>query len=128
MIDNSMKEYKQMILRIIRYTSILIVIFLAGIITPYSSVFLGLALGTSVGLFNFLITVWKVNQIGEIAANTGKSNKGKPVFSGMATRFSLAILAVMLVYKFPHYVNLISTIIGLFITQIIIVVDNLKHN
>jgi len=110
-----------------RYSVIVIAIFLFGIITPYSSVFLGLALGTFVGLINFILMVRMVNRIGEIAANTDKNKSKKPVFSGMTTRFATAVLAVMIVYKFPELFNLISTLFGLLIVQIISIVDGVRN-
>jgi len=126
-VDNSsVDNYKHRILRIIRYTLFIIVLFLIGILTPYARVFLGLVLGTTVSLINVTYTAWKVNQIGQFAANSqNNTSSKKPLFSGMITRFATSILAIMVVYQYPDYIQLFSTIIGLFIAQIVMIVDGI---
>ena len=124
--NSSIDNYKQRILRITRYTLVIISLFLIGILTPYASVFLGLALGTAVSLLNVIYMAWKVNEIGKLAVNAlNNTSRRKPMFSGMATRFATSILAIMLVYQYPDHIQLFSTIIGLFIAQIVMVVDGI---
>ncbi|MFV9510404.1 ATP synthase subunit I [Tepidibacillus sp. LV47] len=128
MIDHSMDDFKQRILRIVRYTLYLLSIFIiATLITPYSAIFLGLSLGTFVSLFNMIYTAWKVNKIGEFAVNAKHQLRKKPLFSGMTTRFATSILAVMLVYQYPENIRLFSTLIGLFVAQFITIVDGIIH-
>lgn len=125
--DILMKEYRNRISRVVKYTIYFLSITVLGVITPYKAIFIGLAVGTIVGLLNFIVTVRKVNQIGDLAANKDKADS-KPVFSGMTTRFSLVIIAAMVAFRFPEYINIFSMLLGLFITQIIVVLDSLKHN
>lgn len=120
-------EFKQRVVRIIRYLVILLFVFLIGGMTPYSDIFLGLALGTSVSMINLIVTAKKVNQIGEVASNSSNNNT-KPLFSGMITRFALSILAVLIALEYPQYFNIISVILGLVIAQFIAIVDGIKHS
>lgn len=120
----SLEEYNRRIKRIHRFANRLLIIFAIGITTPLSGIFFGLTLGTFIGLINFLITVNRINKIGEIAVNSS-AGRSKPVFSGMLIRFALAILAIMIAYKNPQYFNLFSTIFGLLIVQIIAIVDGI---
>lgn len=123
---SSPAEYKQRIIRLIRYTAIAVLVFAIGLLSPYTSFFLGLILGTVVGLAILLHTAWKVNKIAAFAAE-GNNNQRKPAFVGLTTRFLLALLLVALVYQYPNQVNIVSTLIGLFIAQTILVVDGIIH-
>ncbi|TCS83410.1 ATP synthase subunit I [Tepidibacillus fermentans] len=123
--DHSMDDFKQRILRIIRYTLFLLSFFIIGMLTPYSKMFSGLALGTFVSLLNTIYTAWKVNKIGEFAVSAKNHLRRRPHFSGMLTRFANSILAVMLVYQYPQHIHLISTLFGLFVTQIVTIVDGI---
>lgn len=119
----SMDEYKRKVRRVSRFSVIALIFFVVGAITPYSSIFLGLALGTFVGLFNTILTARKVNQIGELALSKNIHNKKKYLFSGMLSRFAAVFIAVMLAYQFPLYIHFFSTMIGLFIPLIVMIVD-----
>lgn len=125
---NSLENYQKKIIRITKYTLVLELLFTIGLITPYSTIFLGLMLGTAVSLINSLYAAWKINRIGELAAKTKENNKIKYSSTGMLSRMALSVLAVLLVLEYPQYFNLYSTLIGLFITQIISVVDSIRLN
>lgn len=125
--DQSNIEYKRRIVRIIRYSVIVLVIFLMGALTPYKDIFFGLALGTFVSILNLSITANKVNKIGEVAASKDIHTTGRPIFTGMLSRFALALLAIMLALEYPQYINFISTLLGLFIAQVIAVIDGIKN-
>lgn len=120
-------EYKLRVVRIIRYSLIVISVFIIGGLIAYQDILFGLALGTSVSTINLLITANKVNKIGEIAANKNLHTTPRPIFTGMLSRFALAILAIMFALEFPQYFNFISTLIGLFVAQVIAVIDGIKH-
>lgn len=122
----SVKVFKNIVKHIILITAITIGVFLIGSFTPYSPIFLGLALGTFVSLINTLLIAWKTNKIGEIISNTNIHNKKRFVSSGMLTRMATSILAVMLVFEYPQHINLFSTLIGLVIVQIISVVVGIR--
>lgn len=126
--DHSIELYRQRVKRIMRFSLMVLIFFALGMLTPFSSYFAGLFLGTIVSLFNSLLLARKVDKLGEYAADAEIHNKKKPFFSGMITRFSASVIAIMIVYHFPQHIHLISTIIGLFVTQIIIVVDGIRHH
>ncbi|MFT9486086.1 MAG: ATP synthase subunit I [Tepidibacillus sp.] len=124
----SMSDFKARIIRIVRYTLILLSLFMIGVITPYSAIFLGLALGLAVGLLNLLHTAWKVNRIGEMAIKVKAQTRKRPMFVGMFTRFATSILAIMLVFQYPEQLHLVSTVIGLFLIQIVTIVDGIINS
>ncbi|MGD9677953.1 MAG: ATP synthase subunit I [Vulcanibacillus sp.] len=123
-----LENYKRKIIRIAKYTLILEIIFGIGLLTPYSAIFLGLILGTAVSLLNTVYAAWKVNKIGELAADINQKHKTKYSSTGMFTRMALSLLTIMLVLEYPQYFNLYATLTGLFITQIISAVDTIKSN
>ncbi|MGD9679477.1 MAG: ATP synthase subunit I [Vulcanibacillus sp.] len=125
---NSLEDYKLKVIRIAKYTLILLFVYLIGAFTPYSSIFMGLLIGTTVSLINTIYTAWKVNKIGEIAARTEEHGKTKFASTGMLTRTALSLLVILLVLQYPQYFNIYSTLIGLFSTQVISVVDSIKSN
>lgn len=125
--DQSNFEYKQRVIRVTSYSLIVLAIFLLGGLTAYEDIFFGLALGTTVSIINLVNAAIKVNKIGEIAANSGVHTKNRPTFSGMFSRFALAILATMIALEYPQYFNLISTLFGLFVAQVIAIIDGIKH-
>ena len=125
--DLAMLDYKKRVARIGRASLIILGLFVLGALTPYTTIFLGLALGASVSIFNFFVMARRINKIGELAANTDLHSSKRPVFSGILTRFSVVILAVMLASKYPEYINIFSMISGLFVTQAIVIVDSIKN-
>lgn len=120
-------EYKKRVARIVRYSVIFLSIFILGGLTPYQDIFFGLALGTAVSILNLIITANKVNKIGEVAANKNLHTTPRPIFTGMLSRFALAILAIMFALEYPQYFNFSSTLVGLFVAQVIAVIDGIKH-
>lgn len=125
--DQAHIEYRQRVVRIIRYSLIVLSVFIIGGLTPYQDIFFGLALGTVVSILNLSITANKVNKIGEVAANKDLHTSPRPIFTGMLSRFALAILAIMFALEYPQYFNFISTLVGLFVAQVIAVIDGIKH-
>lgn len=124
----SIRDYKLKVIRITKYTFILLFIYLIGVFTPYSSIFSGLLIGTSASLINTIYTAWKVNKIGELAAKTSEHGKTKYASTGMATRTAFSVLIIIIVLQYPQYFNLYSTLIGLFTTQVISVLDSIRHD
>lgn len=123
---NTVNGYKQRVIRISKYTAILLIIFLVGVFTPLSNIFLGLLVGTTVSLINTVFTAWKINIIGGIAA-TASSHDNRRASAGMLTRIALSVLAIMVAMEYPDYFNIYSTLIGLFIVQVITVVDGIIY-
>lgn len=120
-------EYKQRVLRVIRYSVIVLIILLVGALTPYKTIFFGLALGTTVSIINLTNAAIKINKIGEIAANKNVHTNGRPIFTGMFSRFALSILAIMFALEYPQYFNFIATILGIFVAQVIAIIDGIIH-
>jgi len=126
--QQSLREYKERVLRVIRYSSVTILLFSIGIISPYRSFFLGLTLGVIVSMINYAYTAWKVNRIGEIAIQTSKhKQKRRFITAGMSTRMATSLLAAMAAFNYPDLFYLFSTLFGLFVVQIIAVVDGIIH-
>ncbi|OEF99834.1 hypothetical protein BHF71_01275 [Vulcanibacillus modesticaldus] len=121
-----MKEYKLQVKRIFFYTVSVFLVMMIGTLTPFSFIFKGLALGTFISLLNVMYTAYKVNKIGELVLVKDANNRRRYISSGMSTRMATSLLAVMVVYKYPQQFNLFSTLIGLFVAQIISVVDGIK--
>ncbi|MCM3597440.1 MULTISPECIES: ATP synthase subunit I [Bacillaceae] len=86
--------------------------------TGYQSVFLGLALGTALSLFNLWSMVRKQVQFGEAIQQNRKVRS-----LGTASRLASAGLAALLAIKFPEYLNMVSVIIGLMTVYIVIMID-----
>lgn len=128
LIVDSLGDYKLKVIRISKYSFILLFVYLIGVFTPYTSIFLGLLIGTSASLINTIYTAWKVNKIGEIAARTEEHGKTKYASTGMLTRTAFSVLIILFVLQYPQYFNIYSTLIGLFTTQVISVVDSIKHD
>lgn len=120
-------RYKIKVTRIIRYTFIILFIFLLGVFTPYYQFFAGLLIGGAVSLLNTYYTARKINRMGEIASQLGEDFQGRYMSTGMSTRVATSVLIVLLAMKFPEYFNLYTTIFGLFIAQLISVVDSIIY-
>jgi len=122
---NELMNYKIKVARIKRYTFILLFIFLIGVFTPYYQVFAGLVIGGAVSLINMLYTARKVDKLGEVAVKIGEDEKPRYASTGMLTRIALSVLVVLVAMQFPEYFNIYSTIIGLFVAQLVTVVDSI---
>lgn len=120
-------RYKIKVTRIIRYTFIILFIFLLGVFTPYYQFFAGLLIGGAVSLLNTYYTARKINRMGEIASQLGEDFQGRYMSTGMSTRVATSVLIVLLAMQFPEYFNLYTTIFGLFIAQLISVVDSIIY-
>ena len=103
-----------------RVALLLMSLFLFGyaLLPEYRPVAIGLTLGMAAGLINVRYLATKVQQIAQMAlAQTEK----KRFSFGFITRICIALLTVMVAIKFEE-VSLVSTIIGLFTAQLLILV------
>lgn len=118
-----MPDLQLLFKRQLRYILYTLAIFVLGWgFTEYKTVFGGLILGSIMSMFNLWLLARKSIQVGEAAAN------GKSVRSiGSASRFASAILATIIAMQYPEYFNLISTILGLMVAYVIIVIDFFIH-
>ncbi|MFC0475842.1 ATP synthase subunit I [Robertmurraya beringensis] len=86
--------------------------------TSYQTVFLGLAFGTSLSLFNMWLLNRRIDRFGETI------QKGETVRSlGMFSRMATAVVAVMIAMEYPDLLHFYSVILGLMTSYIVIMID-----
>ena len=91
--------------------------------SPYDSMFAGLALGAFFGTYNFWILVRRMEKFDR------SISEGKKVTSiGTVLRFGSAVAAVAIAISLPQYFHLISTVIGLMIPYIFLVIERIVHH
>lgn len=92
-------------------------------LTPYGSVFAGLALGAMFGLYNFWLLVRRLEKFDR------SLTEGKKVKSlGSALRFASGVAAVAVAMSIPEHFHLVSTVIGLMIPYIYLLVDRIIYH
>lgn len=88
--------------------------FLGWALVPvYRGYFAGLILGTVFSLINSRYLAWKIEQIGQAAAE--KTNR--KINLGFFTRASMALIAVLISLKFEQ-IEFSTTLAGLFFAQL----------
>ena len=92
-------------------------------LSPYDSVFAGVALGAFFGTYNFWILVRRMEKF-----DRSISEGTKVASIGTAFRFGSGVAAVAIAISLPQYFHLISTVIGLMIPYIFLVVERLVHH
>lgn len=91
--------------------------------TPYSTIFAGLALGSLFGLYNFWILIRRMEKFDRVLSG----EKGR---AGLGTvfRFASGVAAVAIALALPQYIHLISTVIGLMIPYVLLVVERIMFH
>lgn len=90
--------------------------------TPYQTIFAGIAIGAFFGTYNFWILVRKMDKFDQSVS------EGKRVASlGTALRFGSGIAAVAIAILWPEQFHLISTVIGLMIPYVYLLVIGVKR-
>lgn len=90
--------------------------------SPYESIFAGFALGAFFGTYNFWILVRRMEKFDR------SISEGKKVASiGTVLRFGSGVAAVAIAISLPQYFHLISTVIGLMIPYIFLVIERIVH-
>lgn len=92
-------------------------------LSPYDSIFAGIALGAFFGTYNFWILVRRMEKF-----DRSISEGTKVASIGTAFRFGSGVAAVAIAISLPQYFHLISTVIGLMIPYIFLVVERLVHH
>lgn len=112
---------KEQVVKLLKYSCFLLALFVIGWgFTEHKAFFLGLILGTCAGLFNALFMAYKVYQFGVRQA------QGRPMFgTGMLTRYAVAIVATFFAVRYPDRFNVVTTVIGLALAQLILFVNGL---
>ncbi|MGD7022873.1 ATP synthase subunit I [Rossellomorea vietnamensis] len=116
-----MTEIQQMYNRHRKYIFYLLSIYVLGWgFTDYQAVFLGLALGTAISLFNHWLLVRKTVNFGD------KVLAGEKIRSlGTTSRMASAIFAAIIAVRFPELLHLPSVIFGLMTSYLVIMIDYL---
>ena len=91
--------------------------------TPYPTVFAGLAIGSIFGLYNFWVLVRRMEKFDRVI----ESGKGRAKL-GTSLRFASGVAAVALAITFPEKIHLISTVIGLMIPYVLLLVERLMFH
>ena len=90
--------------------------------TSYQSVFAGIALGAFFGTYNFWILVRRMEKF-----DRSISEGTKTPSIGTALRFGSGVAAVAIAISLPQYFHLISTVIGLMLPYVFLVVERIVH-
>jgi ATP synthase protein I len=91
--------------------------------TSVQSVFAGLAIGSLFGLYNFWLLVRRLEKFDR------SLSEGKKVASlGTALRFASGIAAVAIAISIPEHIHLASTVIGLMIPYVYLLVDRIVYH
>lgn len=91
--------------------------------SPYESIFAGIALGAFFGTYNFWILVRRMEKF-----DRSISEGTKVASIGTAFRFGSGVAAVAIAISLPQYFHLISTVIGLMIPYIFLVIERIVHH
>ncbi|HSI68219.1 MAG TPA: ATP synthase subunit I [Planococcus sp. (in: firmicutes)] len=91
--------------------------------TPYQAVFAGLIIGTLFGMYNMWILVRRMDRFDRAVAEGSKVRS-----LGTALRFASGVAAVALAILFAEHVHLISTVIGLMIPYVLLLVERIVYH
>ncbi|WP_077602245.1 ATP synthase subunit I [Oceanobacillus sojae] len=95
-----------------------ILVLCAGFL-PYTRIFLGLILGSSISLYNLWLLQYKSEKLGKTIAAGEKARTGLGTFSRMAA----AVLAVVVAIRFEEYFHLYAVIFGIVSSYLMMAVD-----
>ncbi|RCW77435.1 ATP synthase subunit I [Saliterribacillus persicus] len=114
-----MEQYQSMITRQRKWMFYLLALFVLGLgFTPYTSIFLGLLLGTVLSFYNLWVMQRKITRFGQAVAHQ-KGTAGIGTF----TRLASVALAVLIAFRYEEYFHLTAVIIGLMTTYVVIMID-----
>jgi len=117
--EQIMSEYQKRIARQRKWMFYLLAVWVLGAgFTPYSRIFLGLLLGSSVSLYNLWMLQIKIN---DIAESIEKKRKAKGI--GSISRFAAALFAVIIAIRFDMYFHMVAVLIGIMTSYIVIMID-----
>lgn len=117
--EGTMSQYENMIRRQRKWMFYLLAILVLGAgFTPYTSIFLGLLLGSLVSFYNLYLLQKKIVDFTDAVAKKQKA-RGLGTFS----RFAAAALAIVIALRFEEDINIIAVIIGLMTSYPVIMID-----
>ncbi|MGM9948504.1 MAG: ATP synthase subunit I [Lysinibacillus sp.] len=91
--------------------------------TSYQTIFAGIAVGAFFGTYNFWILLRRMEKF-DRSINEGT----KAPSLGTALRFGSGVAAVAIAISLPQYFHLISTVIGLMMPYIFLVIERIVHH
>ncbi len=101
---------------------LLALLILGWAFTGAKEIFAGLLLGLIFGLYNFWILIRRMEQFDR------KLDQGKKVSLGSGLRFASGVAAAAIAMSMPEFFNLISTVIGLMIPYVLLLVDRIFYH
>ncbi|GAE92507.1 ATP synthase protein I [Gracilibacillus boraciitolerans JCM 21714] len=115
-----MDQYKKMITRQRKWMFYLLALIVLGWggFTPFTRIFLGLLLGTTLSLYNLWVMQRKIDRFGQAV-----SGQGRTTGIGTFTRLATAALAVIIAMRFEEHFHLMAVILGLMTTYVVIMID-----
>src|SRR5699024_261842 len=117
--EQIMSEYQKRIARQRKWMFYLLAVWVLGAgFTPYSRIFLGLLLGSSVSLYNLWMLQIKIN---DIAESIEKKRKAKGI--GSISRFAAALFVVIISIWFDMYFYMVAVLIVIMTSYIVIMID-----
>jgi ATP synthase protein I len=121
--ESIMPELKQVFAMQRKYIFFLLAICALGWgFTPYQDVFLGIALGSLFGLYNFWLLIRRMDKFDRAL------DQGKRASLGTGMRFASGVAAAAIAISLPEYFNLIATVIGLMIPYILLLVERIAFH
>lgn len=119
----TMVNYEGMINRQRKWMLYLLALLIIGAsFTPYSAIFLGLLLGSSISFYNHILLHKKIDQLAEKVIK-----EEKPKGLGTVSRLAAVSVAVLIALRFPEKIHLIALIIGFMASYLIMIVDFIRQ-
>lgn len=119
-----MLELHSVFRRYLKHTLTLMAVYAVGWgVSPYKAEFLGLILGSLVGIYNIWLLSKKTDKLGEQVLK-GSSLKSL----GTISRMAAAVLAVAIAMEFPETFNVFFVVMGLMAGYLVIMIDLLVQN
>ncbi len=91
--------------------------------TPYAPIFAGIGLGAFFGTYNFWILVRRMEKFDQAISEGTKTRS-----LGTALRFGSGVAAVAIAISLPQYFHLISTVIGLMMPYIFLIIERIVYH
>lgn len=114
-----MSDLTSVVRAVASVTFLLLLTFMFGwaVMPEYRLYIAGLVLGIAAATVNAYYLSIKVRQIVEVVVGQEK----RRCSLGFMMRTCIALLVVMLAVKFPQHISLVTTIIGFFVTQLLLI-------
>ncbi|MGM8211411.1 ATP synthase subunit I [Virgibacillus sp. W0430] len=119
-----MLNYETMAVRQRKWMLYLLALLVLGAgFTPYTTIFLGLALGSVISFYNLWLMQKKINDFSEAVE---KKQKAKGL--GTLSRLAAVALGVIIVLRLEENIDIIAFIVGLMTAYVVVMVDFILFN